>query len=118
MPDSPTPWELHRSMEALRRSLESGFANLNSRLDRVVPTDLFHAYQAAIQRQFDDFKQEIADLKAEQDEEVTKLRAEWDADKKQKLADRKLLITSVFTSLIAPFVLLLLGLWLTARGGT
>ncbi|YCK35186.1 hypothetical protein ACNF49_14185 [Actinomadura sp. ATCC 39365] len=105
-------------MEALRRSLESGFANLNARLDRVVPTDLFHAHQQAVQREFDDFKREIAELKAEHDEEITKLRAEWDADKKQKLADRKLLITSVFTSLLAPFVLLLLSLWLTSRGGT
>lgn len=118
MPDSPTPWELHRTDEALRRSVESGFANLNARLDRVVPTDLFHAYQQAVQRQYDDLKREYANLKAEHDEEIRNLRGEWEADKKQKLADRKLLITSVFTSIIAPVVLLLLSLWLTSKGGT
>lgn len=105
MPDEPTPWELHRSMEALRRSLESGFASLNARLDRVVPTELFHAYQQSVQRQFDDHEGEIASLKAERD-----------AEKTQRTADRKLIVTAVFTAFVSPLVIILIQLWLTSKG--
>jgi hypothetical protein len=103
--DEPTPWELHRTVEALRRSVEAGFNSLNSRLDRVVTNDLFQAYQAAVQRQFDDHEREIAGLKAERD-----------AEKSQRANDRKLLVLAVFTAFIAPLVLLLIQLWLNSKG--
>ncbi|MFI6595010.1 hypothetical protein ACIBHX_02110 [Nonomuraea sp. NPDC050536] len=105
MADEPTPWELHRTVEALRRTVEAGFNSLNSRLDRVVTNDLFQAYQASVQRQFDDHEREIAALKAERD-----------ADKSQRTNDRKLIITAVFTAFIAPLVLLLIQLWLNSKG--
>lgn len=105
MPDEPTPWELHRSMEALRRSLESGFANLNARLDRVVPTDLFHAYQQAVQRQFDDHERKISSIEAERD-----------AEKNQRANDRKLIGLAVFTAFVSPLVILLIQLWMTGKG--
>ncbi|MFI7643750.1 hypothetical protein [Nonomuraea sp. NPDC049400] len=105
MADEPTPWELHRSMEALRRSLESGFASLNARLDRVVPNELFQAYQQAVQRQFDDHERKIASIEAERD-----------AEKTQRAADRKLIVTAVFTAFVSPLVILLIQLWLTSKG--
>lgn len=107
MPDEPTPWELHRSMEGLRRSVEGGFNALNARLDRVVSGDLFQAYQQAVQRQFDDHERDIAGIKAERE-----------AEKGQRAADRKLVLTAVFTAFVAPLLLLLIQLWLTSKGGT
>ncbi|WP_188188063.1 hypothetical protein [Nonomuraea sp. SYSU D8015] len=101
MPDEPTPWELHRSMEALRRSLESGFASLNSRLDRVVSSELFAAYQQAVQRQFDDHERKI-----------TAIEADREADKKERDNYKRLIGLAVFTSIIAPLVILLFQLWL------
>lgn len=105
MPDEPTPWELHRSMQDLRRSVESGFASLNARLDRVVSNELFQAYQQTVQRQFDDHEREIASMRAERETEKT-----------QRASDRKLIVTAVFTAFIAPLVLLLVQLWLTSKG--
>lgn len=116
MPDEPTPWELHRSMEALRRSVEGGFNSLNSRLDRVVSNELFQAYQANVQRQFDDLKRELGDLKTEHDTEIAGIRAERETEKSQRASDRKLIVTAVFTAFIAPLVLLLVQLWLTSKG--
>ncbi|HEY9375051.1 hypothetical protein [Streptomyces sp.] len=105
MADEPTPWELHRSMEALRRSVETGFNSLNARLDKLVPVDLFQAYQQAVQRQFDEHEREIAALNAARD-----------AEKNQRSADRRLIGLAVFTAFVSPLVILLIQLWLTGKG--
>ncbi|WP_091106099.1 hypothetical protein [Nonomuraea pusilla] len=105
MADEPTPWELHRTMEALRRSVESGFNSLNARLDRVVPNELFQAYQQAVQRQFDDHERKIAGIEAERD-----------AEKAQRANDRKLIVMAVFTAFVSPLVILLIQLWLNGKG--
>lgn len=109
MADEPTPWELHRSMEALRRSVEAGFNSLNARLDRVVPNELFQAYQQAVQRQFDDHERELAALKSEREADK---KARED-EKTQQANQRRLAQTAIFTSIIAPLVILLINLWLT-----
>jgi len=92
-------------MEALRRSVEAGFNSLNARLDRVVPNELFQAYQQAVQRQFDEHERKIAGIEAERD-----------AEKAQRAGDRKLIITAVFTAFVSPLVILLIQLWLTSKG--
>lgn len=112
MPDEPTPWELHRSMEALRRSLESGFASLNARLDRVVSSELFAAYQQHVQKEFDDHERELAAIKADREAD----KKERDTEKSQRANDRRLIGLAVFTSIIAPLVILLIQLWLTSKG--
>jgi hypothetical protein len=99
-------------MEALRRSLESGFASLNSRLDRVVSSELFHAHQQAVRREFDDHASELAALHAARADD----KKERDAEKAQRANDRRLIGLAVFTSIIAPLVILLIQLWLTSRG--
>lgn len=105
MADEPTPWELHRNVEALRRTIEAGFAGLNARLDRVVSNELFQAYQQSVRREFDDQAAELAEMKAERE-----------AEKKQRAADRKMVITAIMTSFVSPVVLLLVQLWLTSKG--
>lgn len=99
-------------MEALRRSLESGFASLNSRLDRVVSSELFAAYQQSVQRQFDDAERELSELKAEREAD----KKERDTERAQRSQDRRLIGLAVFTSIIAPLVILLIQLWLTSKG--
>jgi hypothetical protein len=90
-------------MEALRHTLESGFNSLNSRLDRVVSSELFAAYQQHVQKEFDDHERELAAL-----------RADREADKKEREANRRLIGLAVFTSIIAPLVILLIQLWLNS----
>jgi hypothetical protein len=90
-------------MEALRHTLESGFNSLNARLDRVVSSELFAAYQQHVQKEFDDHERELAAL-----------RADREADKKEREANRRLIGLAVFTSIIAPLVILLIQLWLNS----
>lgn len=99
-------------MEALRRSLESGFASLNARLDRVVSSELFAAYQQHVQKEFDDHERELAALKSEREAD----KKERDAERTQRATDRRLIGLAVFTSIIAPLVILLIQLWLTSKG--
>ncbi|UBU10042.1 hypothetical protein [Nonomuraea gerenzanensis] len=110
MPDSPTPWELHRTMEALRHSMEAGFASLNARLDRVVSSELFAAYQQHVQKEFDDHERELAAIKAEREAD----KKERDAERAQRATDRRMAAIAVFTSIIAPLVILLISVWLNS----
>ncbi|MBN6054503.1 hypothetical protein JYK22_21355, partial [Nonomuraea sp. RK-328] len=108
VPDEPTPWELHRTVEALRRSVETGFNSLNARLDRVVTNDLFQAYQQAVRREFDDHASDLAALKADREAD----KKERETEKTQRANDRRLIGLAVFTSIIAPLALLIVQLWL------
>ena len=99
-------------MEALRRSVEAGFNSLNTRLDRVVPNELFQAYQQAVERQFADHERELAALKAEREADKKAREDEKKAGDNQ----RRLALTAIFTSVIAPLVILLFNLWLTSKG--
>lgn len=78
---------------------------MNARLDKLVSNELFQAHQQAVRREFDDHAAEIAALKAERE-----------AEKAQRAADRKLIVTAVFTAFVSPLVILLIQLWLTSRG--
>jgi hypothetical protein len=83
--------------------MEAGFASLNTRLDRVVSSELFAAYQQVVQRQFDEHERKIASIETD-----------LEADKKEREANRRLIGLAVFTSIIAPLVILLIQLWLNS----
>lgn len=105
MPDAPTPWELQRTLAAIREDMREGFKGLNQRLDRNVSVELFGAFQEAVQAKFGEVEKDVAEIKAARDAEV-----------KQRASDRRLILAAVFTSVIAPLVLLLLNQYLTSKG--
>jgi hypothetical protein len=105
LPDAPTPWELHRTLSAIREDMREGFKGLNQRLDRNISVELFNAYQESVAAKFTEMANDITDIKAERD-----------AEKKQRATDRRMIFTAVFTSIIAPLVFLLLNLYMTSKG--
>lgn len=105
MPDAPTPWELQRTLAAIREDMREGFKGLNQRLDRNVSVELFSAFQEAVQAKFADTEKDIAAIQAARE-----------AETKQRASDRRLILAAVFTSVLAPLVLLLLNQYLTSKG--
>ena len=105
MPDAPTPWELQRTLSAIREDMREGFKGLNQRLDRNVSVELFGAFQEAVQVKFTEVEKDVAEIKAARDSEV-----------KQRSSDRRLILAAVFTSVLAPLFLLLLNQYLTSKG--
>lgn len=105
MPDAPTPWELQRTLAAIREDMREGFKGLNQRLDRNVSVELFNAFQEVVQAKFSEQATDIAEIKAARD-----------AEAKQRASDRRLILAAVFTSVLAPLFLLLLNQYLTSKG--
>lgn len=112
MVDEPTTSELMRRLEDVRTDLKEDIGNLGRRLDGKVSADM-HALQQQAQ---DDRAAALADrLKAIEDARAAEARRREEdrrAAQQQRAQDRRLL----FTALIAPVLLILLTVWLQARG--
>lgn len=59
--DAPTPGELSRLITAIRDDQRNGFAAINSRLDRLVSTELFSADQRRVDERLKDLADGITD---------------------------------------------------------
>jgi hypothetical protein len=103
--DEPTPWELQRTLAAIREDMREGFKGINLRLDRNVSVELFNAHQEAERSRHEEHEKDIAEIKAERE-----------AEKNQRASDRRLIFMAVFTSVLAPLFLLLVSLYLTSKG--
>ncbi|GAB3209824.1 hypothetical protein GCM10027294_25750 [Marinactinospora endophytica] len=103
MSDEPSAWELQRSLADMRTDLREGFAQVNARLDRVVSSDLFSAYQVQVAQRFAEVEKDLATLQTEVTEERKAHREEHRADERQRAADRKW----VMSAIVVPIVLLL-----------
>lgn len=91
MGDEPSPRELDWRMNDMREEMRSGFANLNTRLDRVPTSELLMAHLAGWQLQLDSMKEDIAEAKADRNRD----------------AQRRLLL---ITGILVPFALSLFAL--------
>lgn len=105
MADEPTPWELQRTLGAIREDMREGFKGLNQRLDRNVSVELFGAFQKAVDAKFGDIEKDVAEIKAAREAEAG-----------QRASDRRLILAAVFTSVLAPLFLLLLNQYLSSKG--
>jgi hypothetical protein len=104
--DEPTPWELQRTLGAIREDMREGFKGLNLRLDRNVSVELFNAHQEAVRARFEEQEKDIAEIKAERE-----------AEKRQRASDRRLAFSAIFTAVLAPLFLLAIGAYLSGKGG-
>ena len=60
MVDEPGGWELQRALEQQRTDIREGFAQLNQRLDKLVPQDAFTAEQRRVDDRLKDLADDIA----------------------------------------------------------
>lgn len=103
--DEPSPWELQRTLAAIREDMREGFKGLNQRLDKHVSVDLFNAHLEADRSRHEEHEKDLAAVVAERE-----------ADKRQRASDRRMIWMAVFTSILAPLFLLLISLYLTGKG--
>jgi hypothetical protein len=103
--DEPTPWELQRTLAAIREDMREGFKGINQRLDRNVSVELFNAHLEAERSRHEEHEKDIAEIKAGRE-----------AEKQQRSSDRRLIFMAVFTSILAPLFLLLISLYLSNKG--
>lgn len=104
MPDEPTPGELRRSLADVREDLRERYAAVNQRIDTMVPAPVFNAHTAEARREHDDLAKDIAAV-----------LARVEADQRQRSADRRLVFMALFTSIIAPLLLLVLSIYLRGQ---
>ena len=101
MADEPSLGELGRLIQLMRGDIRDDMAQINSRLDRMVSTDVYGVEKAALER-------EIADLK----KDVESVQAQRVADGDRVTQTRRWLFASVIVpvlGLILPVVFFLAG---------
>lgn len=101
MADEPSLGELGRLIQLMRGDIRDDMAQINSRLDRMVSTDVYTVERAALER-------EIADLK----KDVESVQAQRVADGERVTQTRRWLFASVIVpviGLILPVVFFLAG---------
>jgi len=103
--DEPSPWELQRTLAAIREDMREGFKGLNQRLDKHVSVDLFNAHLEADRSRHEEHEKDISEI-----------RAERKTDKQQRASDRRMIWAALFTSIIAPLFLLLISSYLRSKG--
>jgi hypothetical protein len=101
MPDEPTTSELMRRLEDVRTDLKEDLQSLAGRLDGKVSADML-----ALQQQAQDERTAAIADRLKAIEEAARKAAE------QRAADRRLILTA----LVAPVLIVILTVWLQARG--
>lgn len=109
MADEPTPGELRRSLDDIRQDLRERYTALGARLDAlaasIVGQPVYQAHVDSARREHDELAKDIAALEAR-----------FDADQRQRSADRRLILMALFTSILAPLALLVVQTFLRSKG--
>ncbi|MEU6925470.1 hypothetical protein [Streptomyces sp. NPDC046631] len=101
MDDGPSLGELGRLIQLMRGDIRDDMAQINSRLDRMVSTDVYGVEKAALER-------EIAEVK----KDVESVQAQRNADAERVTQTRRWMFASVVIpvlGLIIPIVFFLAG---------
>lgn len=113
MTQEPGGWELRRALTASDAAMREGFAQLNSRLDKLVSTEA----HAADMRRVDDALTRLAgDLAEEREERLAGDHAQSQALEKA-FATTSLWVRWIAASLIIPVALFIATILLAQRGG-
>lgn len=112
MPDDPTLGEVMRRLEDVRQDLKEDMRELGTRLDSKVSMERYQLEQLARDETIKLLTERIKGIEEARDQEA---RAHRDAEQRiadRRAGDRRL----IFTALVAPVLLLLLTVYLSARG--
>ncbi|MFJ4637627.1 hypothetical protein ACIP69_18635 [Streptomyces hygroscopicus] len=112
MPDEPTLGEVVRRLEDVRQDLKEDFRELGNRLDSKVSMERYQ-----LEQQARDEAQKLLLERVKGIEEARESEARIRREEAQRLADRRASDRRlIFTALIAPVLLLVLTVYLNARG--
>lgn len=112
MPDEPTLGEVMRRLEDVRTDLKDDFRELGLRLDSKVSLERYQLEQVARDEALKLAVERIKGIEEARDQEARARREDDQRLADRRAADRRL----IFTALVAPVLLLILTVYLNARG--
>lgn len=112
MADEPSNGELARRLEAVHLDLKEDFRELAKRLDSKVSLERYELERRNRDEVHVQLMERIAAIEEARTQEQRQLDTDRRAAEERRRADRRL----AFTALIAPVLLILLQVYITARG--
>ncbi|MFB4424794.1 hypothetical protein C5F59_027410 [Streptomyces sp. QL37] len=112
MPDEPTLGEVMRRLEDVRADLKDDFRELGLRLDSKVSLERYQLEQAARDESLKLVVERVKGIEEAREQEARAHREEEQRLADRRAADRRL----IFTALVAPVLLLILTVYLSAQG--
>lgn len=112
MPDDPTLGEVMRRLEDVRQDLKEDFRELGLRLDSKVSMERYQLEQQARDGAAAVTAERITAIEQAREKEAEAARQEAQKLADRRAADRRL----AFTAIVAPVLMLLLTVYINARG--
>ncbi|MFC8862642.1 MULTISPECIES: hypothetical protein [Streptomyces] len=112
MPDEPTLGEVMRRLEDVRTDLKDDLREMGARLDSKVSLERYQLEQAARDEALRLAVERIKGIEEQREQEARSRRDEEQRLADRRAADRRL----IFTALVAPVLLLILTVYLSAQG--
>ncbi len=112
MPDEPSNGELARRLEAVHQDLKEDFRELAKRLDAKVSLERYELERRNRDEVHVAMMERIQAIETSRTEEQRKAQESRQKAEDQRRADRRL----IFSALVVPVLLVLLQVYLTAKG--
>lgn len=111
MNDEPTLGELGRLIQALRGDVRDDMAQIQARLDRLVPTDVYAVEKAAMVKEIADLAKALEQLSAKEERDVTAIQHQRTEDARQLTQTRRWMVGAVISllGLVLPVILFVVG---------
>ena len=112
MPDEPTASELARRLDERFADVRDDVRGMEARLDKKVTLERYAYEQQARDEVHRQLTERVRAIEVARKDEADRRQLEAQAALERRAADRRL----IFTALIAPVLLLLLGVYLSSKG--
>ncbi|MFJ9887190.1 hypothetical protein ACIQRW_15150 [Streptomyces sp. NPDC091287] len=112
MPDEPTLGEVMRRLEDVRADLKDDFRELGHRLDSKVSLERYQLEQLAKDESIRLVAERVRGIEEAREQAAERRRVDEQRAADRRAADRRL----IFTALIAPVLLLILTVYISAQG--
>ncbi|MFH9610412.1 hypothetical protein [Streptomyces sp. NPDC017448] len=112
MPDEPTLGEVMRRLEDVRTDLKDDLREMGTRLDSKVSLERYQLEQLAKDEALRQVAERVRGIEEAREQAAERRRADEQRAADRRAADRRL----IFTALVAPVLLLILTVYLSAKG--
>lgn len=112
MPEDPTNGEVMRRLEDVRQDLKDDLREMGTRLDSKVSLERYQLEMLARDEALRQASERIRGIEEARDQEAERRREDAQRAADRRAADRRL----IFTALVAPVLLLILTVYLSAKG--
>lgn len=112
MPDEPTLGEVMRRLEDVRADLKDDFRELGLRLDSKVSLERYQLEQLAKDEALRLVAERVRGIEEAREQAAERRRTDEQRAADRRAADRRL----IFTALVAPVLLLILTVYISAQG--